>query len=394
MISVTRLYCDILTESDRIRYEADSPTLQGGHGGRGDRPIVVWNSTQACNLKCTHCYASACADPAPDELTTAEARTMIDDLAAMGAPVLLFSGGEPLMRKDMFDLGAYARDKGMRITISSNGTLIDAPTAKRIKDTGFVYVGISIDGEPRTHDKFRGVKGAFEQALTGIKHCQDAGVKVGLRFTMTNDNYKEILPFVFDFIVENNIPRCCFYHLVYAGRGSKLIEHDIPKPEKRELLLGIFRKTRELAEAGRVLEMLTVDLQADGPFIYLTLLEEGRTAEAEQVMQLLKRNRGSASGQRISCVDQHGNVHPDQFWRHYTFGNVRQRPFSEIWDDTSDPLMKGLKNKIAYIKGRCAKCRFLDVCGGGFRVRAEAMTGDPWAEEPACYLTDKEIGIE
>jgi len=199
---------------------------------------------------------------------------------------------------------------------------------------------------------------------------------------------------VFDFIVENNIPRCCFYHLVYAGRGSKLIEHDVPKPQKRELLLDIFRKTRELADAGRVLEMLTVDLQADGPFIYLTLLEEGRTEQAEKVMQLLKRNRGSASGQRISCVDHLGNVHPDQFWRHYSFGNVRQRPFSEIWDDTSDPLMKGLKNKLEYVKGRCAKCRFLDICGGGFRVRAEAMTGDPWAEEPACYLTDKEIGID
>ena len=392
MISVTRLYCGITTESDHIRYHKDSPTLSAGTGGADDRPIVVWNSTSACNLTCRHCYANACARPAPDELTTEEARAMIDDLADMGAPVLLFSGGEPFMRKDMFELGAYARDKGMRITISSNGTLIDPATARRIKETGFVYVGVSIDGTPETHDRFRGRKGAFDEAVRGIRNCMDAGVKVGLRFTITRDNYKEIAPFVFDFLVKENIPRCCFYHLVYSGRGSKLIEHDVPHDEKRALLLDIFRKTDELAKAGNVLEVLTVDLQADGPFIYLTL-EKENPERAENVMALLKRNRGSASGQRISCVDQHGNVHPDQFWRHYTFGNVKERKFSEIWRDTSDPLMAGLKNKLERVRGRCAECRFLDICGGGFRVRAEAVTGDVWAEEPACYLTDKEIGI-
>lgn len=392
MISITRLYCGIETESDKLRYSVESPTLRGGHGGAADQPVVVWNSTLACNLRCVHCYAKACADPAPNEMTTDEAKNMIDDLAAMGSPVLLFSGGEPFMRKDLFELGAYARDKGMRITISSNGTLIDEATAARIKETGFVYVGISIDGVPSTHDKFRGHKGAFDEAVRGIRNCLAAGVKVGLRFTITKHNYREILPFVFDFLIQENIPRCCFYHLVYAGRGSALIEQDVPKPEKRELIRDICRKTKEHADNGRVIELLTVDMQPDGPFIYLQLLEENPEL-AEKTMSLLQRNRGSASGQRIACVDHLGNVHPDQFWRHYTFGNVRERPFSEIWSDTTDPLMNGLKNKLKMVKGRCAKCKFLEICGGGFRVRAEAVTGDVWAEEPACYLTGEEIGV-
>jgi radical SAM protein with 4Fe4S-binding SPASM domain len=253
------------------------------------------------------------------------------------------------------------------------------------------YVGISLDGMKEINDRFRGVSGAFRSALEGIKNSQDAGIKVGLRFTVNKLNVMEI-PKIFQLLEEMDIPRACFYHLVYAGRGSELVKEDLSHEETRAALDLIMDETKRLHAAGKPKEVLTVDNHADGPYIYLRLLKED-PERAKEVLELLKWNEGNNSGRGIGCVSWDGEVYADQFWRHYSFGNVKDRPFSKIWMDTSEPLLGKLKEKKKHVKGRCATCNWLDVCGGNFRVRAEAVSGDVWAPDPACYLTDEEIAL-
>jgi len=391
MIGVTKLLCGTVTPSDALRYgrrSAKSPShlLQFT---QDKKPVVVWNMTKACNLRCIHCYYTARSQPDPGELTTAEAKALIDDLAQFGVPVLLFSGGEPLMREDLFELGGYAVERGIRAVISTNGTLINRRTARRIKEAGFSYVGVSLDGIGETNDRFRGQQGAFEEALRGIRHCTEVGIKVGLRLTLNKHNYDD-LSAILDLLEEENIKRACFYHLVYAGRGARMKGDDLTLEETRAAVDLIFDRAEDFHRRGVDLEILTVDNHADGPYLYLRVKRE-QPERAEEVMQLLLWNGGNSSGVGIGAIDHLGNVHADQFWQHYSFGNVRQRPFSEIWTDTSDPLMAGLKNRKPLLKGRCASCQYLDICNGNFRVRAEAVYGDVWAPDPACYLTDEEI---
>jgi len=393
MIGISKLYCGTVEPSDALRYGRHSGLLPSHllQFSADKKPVVVWNATRRCNLKCIHCYAHAKDQPSPDELSTAEGKRLLDDLAQFGAPVVLFSGGEPLMRPDLVELADYAVNKGMRAVISTNGTLITPAMAQSLKAVGLSYVGISLDGLEAVNDRFRGVKGAFRMAMQGIEACQKAGIKVGLRFTMNRFNAGEI-PSMFDLLEQHEIPRVCFYHLVYAGRGSKLIEEDLSHEETRKAVDLIVDRTRDLHLRGKPKEVLTVDNHADGPYVYLRLLREA-SARASEVLELLKMNEGNSSGRGIGCVSWDGSVHADQFWRHYSFGNIRQRPFSQIWSDLSNELMMRLKDKKVYVKGRCSQCRWLDVCGGNFRVRAEAATGDLWAPDPACYLTDQEIGL-
>ncbi|MCG6982946.1 MAG: 12,18-didecarboxysiroheme deacetylase [Deltaproteobacteria bacterium] len=391
MIGISKLYCGTVEPSDALRYGRQSKQLPSHllQFSSDKKPVVVWNVTRRCNLKCVHCYAHATGEAAQDELSTEEGKVLLDDLAQFGCPVVLFSGGEPLVRQDLVELADYAVKLGMRAVISTNGTLITRSVAQALKDVGLSYVGISLDGMKKVNDKFRGVKGSFDRAMAGIKHCQEAGIKVGLRFTINRMNADEI-PAIFDLLEERNIPRVCFYHLVYAGRGSDLIEEDLSREETREVVDLIIDRTRDLHERGIAKEVLTVDNHADGPYVYLRLLREG-SERAQEVLELLKMNEGNSSGRGIGCVSWDGEVHADQFWRHHSFGNVRERPFSAIWTDMSDPLMARLKNKKEYVTGRCASCNWLDVCAGNFRVRAEAAEGDLWAPDPACYLTDEEI---
>ncbi|MBA2847943.1 12,18-didecarboxysiroheme deacetylase [Thermosulfuriphilus ammonigenes] len=393
MIGISKLYCGTVEPSDALRYGRKAKKLPSHllQFSEDKKPVVVWNVTRRCNLRCVHCYAQATEAGAPNELTTEEGKRLLDDLAQFGCPVVLFSGGEPLMREDIFDLIEYAVGKGMRAVLSTNGVLIDKKVAARLKDFGLSYVGISLDGMREVHDRFRGVKGAFDAAIQAVRNCKEAGIKVGLRFTINRLNAKEI-PAVFDLVEEEEIPRICFYHLVYAGRGSRLVEEDLSHEETRKVVDYIIDRTKQLHDKGHKVEVLTVDNHADGPYVYLRMLREGHPRAAE-VLELLKMNEGNNSGRGIGCVSWDGEVHADQFWRHYSFGNVRERPFSEIWTDLSNPLMAKLKNKKLYVKGRCARCRWLDICGGNFRVRAEAVTGDLWAPDPACYLTDEEIGL-
>lgn len=391
MIGISKLYCATVEPSDALRYSRQSGEMPSHllQFSADKRPVVVWNVTRRCNLRCIHCYAHAGARHADDELTTGEGKALLDDLASVGVPVILFSGGEPLMRPDLPELAEYAVQKGMRAVISTNGTLITAERAAQLEAIGLSYVGISLDGMRPVNDRFRGVDGAFDAAMEGIRNAQNAGIKVGLRFTVNRFNADEV-PRLFNLLEEMDIPRICFYHLVYSGRGSSLVNDDLSHDETRKVVDLIMDRTRQLHDAGKPKEVLTVDNHADGPYVYLRLLKENPDRAAE-VLELLRMNEGNNSGRGIGCISWNGDVHADQFWRHHSFGNIRKRPFSEIWYDLSDPMMKQLKEKKKHVTGRCAKCRWLDICGGNFRVRAEAVTGDLWAPDPACYLTDDEI---
>ncbi len=391
MIGISKLYCGTVEPSDALRYGRHSGSLPSHllQFSEDKKPVVVWNMTQRCNLKCVHCYAHAKDRSFEGELTTVQGKGLIDDLAAFGSPVILFSGGEPTMHPDLPELAEYAVGQGMRAVISTNGTLITEEMARILKDIGLSYVGISLDGLETIHDRFRAVKGSFQAALQGIRNTQKAGIKVGLRFTVNRFNYHDI-PGVFDLLEEMEIPRVCFYHLVYAGRGSKLVKDDLSHAQTREVVDLIIDRTKDLHDRGKPKEVLTVDNHADGPYLYLRMQKEN-PERAKEVLELLEMNEGNSSGRGIGCVSWDGEVYADQFWRHTSFGNIKDRPFSEIWTDTSDELLTRLKNKKAYVKGRCATCRWLDICGGNFRVRAEAVSGDLWAPDPACYLSDEEI---
>ena len=391
MIGISKLYCGTVEPSDALRYGRMSSKLPSHllQFSSDKRPVVVWNVTRRCNLKCVHCYAHAKNIAFDNELSTSEGKILIDDLAEFGVPVILFSGGEPLVRKDLPELADYAVKKGMRAVISTNGTLITPQIARTLKDIGLSYVGISLDGMEEINDRFRGVKGAFRLALKGIENCKKAGIKVGLRFTINKSNTGQISE-IFKLLEEMDIPRVCFYHLVYAGRGSELVKEDLSHKESRKAVDLIMDLTKQLHDRDNPKEVLTVDNHADGPYLYLRLLKEN-PERAREVLELLEMNEGNSSGIGIGSINWDGDVYADQFWRHYSFGNVRNRPFSKIWADTSDPLMKKLKEKKRHAKGRCATCRWLDICAGNFRVRSEAVTGDVWAPDPACYLTDEEI---
>lgn len=392
MISISKLLCGLESESDGLRYDdSKGKKKQIKHKGKhSGKPVVVWNSTERCNLKCKHCYASAEEDDTSQQLSTEQAKDMIRDLGDYGVPVLIFSGGEPLLRDDLFELVRFAKEQGIRAVLSTNGTLLNQENVEKAEQAGVDYIGVSIDGVPSVNDRFRGEEGAFESAVEGIENSLDRDLKTGLRYTITEYN-KNDLEKVIQMLREVGVDRYCFYHLDYSGRGEDIKEHDLSRSETRKAVKKLFRLTEDFHEEGFPLEALTVGNYVDAPFLYLHVKENHGEEKAEKVYSLLKNNGGDGTGERISAVDSKGEVHPNQFWRSYSFGNVMERKFGDIWEDTSDELMKGLKNKEEYLKGKCADCRFLEICRGGSRLRALKIEGDVWAPDPKCYLRDDEI---
>ncbi len=393
MLSVSRLLNGTATAADALRYGRHSSRLPSHllHFSVDKKPVVVWNITRRCNLHCIHCYSSSQDRDYPDELTTDEGRALLDDLAAFGVPTVLFSGGEPLMRDDLFALVAHARDRGLRCVLSTNGTRIDGDAARRIIAAGFSYVGISFDGIGRVHDKVRGQAGAYEASLRALRQLRDLGMRVGLRFTVHRNNVDQ-LPAVFDLLDQEDIDRCCIYHLAYAGRGERIQSLDLAPAETRAAVEYVFDRAEDLHRRGIHKEVLTVDNAADG-ILLLNRVRQRQRHRAKQVWQMLAWNGGNQSGIAISSIDPLGDVHVDQFSWNYSLGNVRDRQFSRIWSDQSHPRLAALRTVPRPIKGRCSSCQFLALCNGNLRARAESYFGDFLAPDPACYLTDAEIGI-
>lgn len=390
MIGISKLYLGTVEASDPLRYGRLSSKLPSHmlQFSKDKKPVVVWNVTSRCNLKCEHCYA-AVSGPQP-ELSTGQARAVLDDLATFGCPVVLFSGGEPFVRPDLLELAEYAVSKGLRVVFSTNGTLITGEKAAAIKRIGASYVGISLDGREAVHDAFRRTPGAYQGALRAIRICRDAGIKVGLRVTITRDNVQEI-PAIFDLMEAERVPRLCLYHLVYCGRGAEIAARDLNAEERRRTVDLIIDRTVRLHNLGFQTEVLTVDNHCDGPYLYLRMKREGNP-RAEDALRLLRMNGGNSTGLGIGCISWDGTVYPDQFWRNKPLGNVLEKPFSEIWGAPPvDSLLAQLRDRKTRLRGRCAHCRFLDICNGNFRARSEAATGSLWEPDPTCYLTDEEI---
>jgi heme d1 biosynthesis radical SAM protein NirJ len=354
-------------------------------------PVVIWNLVRRCNLACKHCYSISGNVDFSGELSTAEVIRVMDDLKAFGVPVLILSGGEPLMRRDLFDITARAKALRFYVGLSTNGTLIDAGIARRIRGAGYDYVGISLDGIGATHDRFRRKPGAYRAALNGLRMLRDLGVKVGVRFTMTADNAAE-LPAMLDLVERENFPKFYLSHLVYAGRGNKHRGDDASWRATRDAMDLLIGRAWSWTRGGADMEVVTGNNDADAVYLLLWATRHAST-QVQHLRQKLAQWGGNSSGVNIANIDNLGSVHPDTMWWHHSIGNVRKRPFSEIWTDRSDPIMAGLKQKPRAIGGRCASCRYFDVCGGNTRIRALRASGDPWAEDPGCYLTDEEIGL-
>lgn len=355
-------------------------------------PVVIWNLVRRCNLTCKHCYSISADTDFKGELSTAEVFTVMDDLKSFRVPVLILSGGEPLLRPDIFDIAKRAKAKGFYVALSSNGTLINEANIGQIAECEFDYVGVSLDGIGATHDHFRRLDGAFDASMKGIRLCRDLDLKIGVRYTMTQDNAAD-LPALLQLVADEGIDRFYFSHLNYAGRGNKNRKDDAQHRLTRWAMDLLFDTCLSHLKAGTTKEFTTGNNDADGVYFLHWVRRHFPEAAAHAEAKLLQWG-GNASGVNVANIDNLGNVHPDTMWWHHTLGNVRERPFSAIWPDVSDPLMAGLKQHPRPVEGRCGQCAYLPICNGNTRVRAQQMTGNPWAEDPGCYLADDEISVE
>jgi heme d1 biosynthesis radical SAM protein NirJ len=370
--------------------EVRSPTPPGPRR-EPSGPVVIWNLIRRCNLACQHCYSISADIDFPGELSTPQIFATMDDLRKFGVPVLILSGGEPLLHPDIFAISHRARAMGFYVGLSTNGTLIDEALLPRIAAVGYDYVGVSLDGTRSTHDRFRRQAGAYDRSLHAVRLLRDAGIKVGLRFTLTQDNAHD-LPALLALVEQEGIDKFYLSHLNYGGRGNVNRKTDAHFRTTREAMDLLFDTCWRLLEAGTPKEFVSGNNDADAVYLLHWVRERFPEREAHLAAKLAQWG-GNASGVNIANIDNLGNVHPDTFWWDYTLGNVRERPFSEIWTDTSDALLAGLKRRPRAVKGRCGECRHFAICGGNTRVRAWQIARDPWAEDPGCYLDDDEIGI-
>ncbi|MCK9635834.1 MAG: heme d1 biosynthesis radical SAM protein NirJ [Methylobacter tundripaludum] len=352
-------------------------------------PVVIWNLIRRCNLTCKHCYTTSTDIDFPNELSTPEIYTVMDDLKAFKVPVLILSGGEPLLHPDIFNISRRAKDMGFYVALSTNGTKISAANIDEIAAINYQYIGVSLDGIKDTHDRFRRVQGSFDQALHGIHLCLEKGIKVGLRFTLTQDNAQDF-PALLQLMDEHNIDKFYLSHLNYGGRGNKNRKDDAHFAMTRTAMDLLFETSYQWLKEGKDREFVTGNNDADAVY-FLHWVARHFPDQADHIKAKLEQWGGNASGVNVANIDNLGNVHPDTFWWHYELGNIKERPFSEIWMDTGDPLMAGLKQHPRPLEGRCGRCRYQEICNGNTRVRAAQTTGNFWAEDPGCYLADSEI---
>jgi radical SAM protein with 4Fe4S-binding SPASM domain len=394
MIRITRFLQGGKTISEVRRHRAGA--AQGAPSGLvaflgSRRPVVFWTITKQCNLSCRHCYIDA-GGRKGEELSLEEAEEFIRDLAGMRIPLLMFTGGEPLVKNTFWDLAGLARGYGLTTAISSNGTLITREIAERLKAAGIEYVGVSLDGSrAETHDAIRNEAGSFAGALRGLRHCADAGIKTGIRMTVTRENRDEVGELI-ELSRKMKVPRFCVYWLVPSGRGRDMYGQQIEPAEAGEILDLLVRKAREFGNGE--MEILTVDAPQDGIHL-LDSMKEAGDPEYGNALELLRYTGDSCSaGDRVASVDPAGNVYPCQFMQREEFriGNIRERRFSEIWADAGNPILSAFRNKTSLVKGKCATCGSRDLCGGGCRVRAYEHSGDLWAEDPLCRFPKGPIG--
>ncbi|MDY6817401.1 MAG: radical SAM protein [Halobacteriales archaeon] len=379
MLDITRIIKEVESRSEHVRY-AGSRDL--------DAPVslVVWNTTPACNLTCKHCYFAACDERSPEEFSTAEAKSFIDELADLGVPGIVFSGGEPFVRDDLADLVAHATERGIRAIGSSNGTFLTSERAQEIADAGMRYVGVSLDGIGETHDRFRGFDGAFDRALSGLRNAMETEMSAGIRFTMTEDTIDD-LPDVIDLALEEDVDRLTIFHLIHVGRGTDIVDRDLSLEQTREAVEYIYDRTKEIVESDPDMRVLTGGNTADAVYLYHRIAED-MPQRADRARDLLLHNR---TGRELINVNHRGDVYPSMGMTEFTLGNVREQSLDEIL--AASELWSKLTNPTDHLKGRCGECPYRTVCGGNSRARAHIVHNDLWDEDPRCYLTDEELGL-
>lgn len=382
--------------SEYMRQLADPTPVRKRRGTGAVKPVVIWNLTRRCNLKCRHCYTVSADVDFPGELSPKQASGVLDDLGKMGLPALILSGGEPLLRGDLFDLAKKARGMVRYLALSTNGTEIVGETADKVAEIGFDYVGISIDGIGKTNDWFRGVDGAFDQALAGVRACKSRGIRVGLRFTITEDNAEQ-LPQLLQLCEDEGVDKFYLSHLVYAGRGDKNRGEDTAHTRTRAamdlLIERAWAKEKSGAGGGPALDIVTGNNDADAVYFLRWAEANFDTEKVAHLREHLEAWGGNSSGVGVGNIDTQGNVHPDTYWSDYKIGSVKDTPFSKLWGG-DDTMLATLRQRPRPLKGRCGACAYKQVCGGNTRIRALQLTGDPWAEDPACYLANDEIGVD
>ncbi|HEY5656389.1 MAG TPA: radical SAM protein [Myxococcota bacterium] len=359
-------------------------------GPRADAPVVVWNVCMHCNMGCPHCYAAAVSEPSPSDLSTQEALRLLEELAACGVRVVIFSGGEPLLRSDLFELLARATALGISPQLSTNGVFIDAGVAERLASAGVAYVGISIDGDRDFNDAYRAMNGGHAAAVRGLRCAKAAGLRTGLRMTLTRRNAHQVQEMV-ELADALSADRFYLSHLLYSGRGFHVAGDDLARSEARALLERVFELAEGLLRAEKPLRVVTGSNDSDGVFL-LRWVERRYGAEpAAAVYRMLRERGGNSAGERMLNIDSRGRVHPDQFWRSAVLGDVREEGFAAI---LRHPLRDQLRRRLEFITGRCATCGYRELCRGSHRERALARHRDAWASDPACVMEDAEIGVD
>ncbi len=352
-----------------------------------DGSIAIWNFTNRCNLSCLHCYSRADLD-SEDVLTTEAIMETLPKLKANGVKFLIFSGGEPLTRKDIYDIAARCKELGIVTYLSTNGLYVKTSNAERILDT-FDYIGISIDGSPEVHDAFRGLKGSFVESMKAVDLLNSYGrTKVGIRFTMTKDTYDD-LAFIFELAEEHNIPKVYISHLVYSGRGLDNLAMDLTKEQRIAAVNYILDKAFEYHESGREIEIVTGNMEMDA-ILFQRRFAQKYPELADEMERRLLAWGGNSAGRKLLNIDSEGNVKPDPFFP-LMIGNILTQDFSDIWTNQPMEVLEKLREHPRKLGGKCAECRYLEICNGGSRSRAYAIHGDLWAEDPSCYLSEAEI---
>jgi radical SAM protein with 4Fe4S-binding SPASM domain len=309
-------------------------------------------------------------------------------LKANGVKFLIFSGGEPLTRKDLFDIADRCRELGIITYLSTNGLYVGQKNARKILDT-FNYVGISIDGSEKTHDYFRGLEGSFKMSMESVRLLNSFhDTKVGIRFTITKDTYDD-LKFIFALAEKENIPKIYISHLVYSGRGLENLEMDLTKEQRRQAVEFILDKAFTYYEEGRDIEIVTGNMEQDA-ILFLKKFGKKYPEHKDEMQKRLREWGGNSAGRKLLNIDSEGNVKPDPFFPQY-IGNIFNQDFSDIWTNSPSQLLQKLRQHPRDISGKCANCSMIDICNGGSRSRAYAIYGDMWAEDPSCYLTEEEI---
>jgi len=355
-----------------------------------DGAIAIWNFTNRCNLACRHCYSYA--DPNQEDfLSTDFILAQIPRLKAGGIKFVIFSGGEPLIRKDIFQIAEAMRNEGIVTYLSTNGLYITPKNVDRIIAT-FNYIGISIDGIEAVHDDFRGLPGAYRKSLDAIALIQKHGGNAGIRFTLTKETEESFYP-IFDLAEQIGVDKIYISHLVYSGRGLENLKIDITPEARRKYVNFMIDKAFAYHEAGRGIDIVTGNMEMDA-VLFLRRFAERYPQLKEEMARRLKNWGGNSAGRKLVNIDWMGRVKPDPFFPEY-IGDMTQKPFDALWLDEENNLLKRLREHPRRLGGKCADCGVVDICNGGSRSRAWAMSGDLWAEDPSCYLTeDERAGVD